>query len=287
MIPSKSKSISVFTVKEIERLRKEIKDRDELISQYEAKEAQQKERKAQTAAFQLQSSCQDLHSIEEKFDTKLEKFKEIIIEEIKKNNDKTEKQISATNKTFAEMVRSNPPNTNNKNIKDSIQEQLRSVIAEERSIQINEERERSKRSKNIIIHGVGEILHKESHLQKVGEMADKIYINKVLKDLRVDNVNVKETERFGRHMTNKDRPLRVILNSESEKQKIFTHLKNLKGKMKYKGVSITEDFTANERRILKHWRQKMKDKNEKETTEYQWRLYGYVDICPSSSINMQ
>ena len=60
----------------------------------------------ETASFQLQSSCQALQSIEEKFDTKLEKFKEIIIEEIKKNNDKTEKQIIATYKTFAEIVRS-------------------------------------------------------------------------------------------------------------------------------------------------------------------------------------
>ena len=50
----------------------------------------------------------------------------------------------------------------------------------------------------------------------------------------------------------------VIFHSEQEKEKIMRNLGNLKGNEKYKGVSITEDYTLKDRETIKEWRDKAK-----------------------------
>ena len=66
------------------------------------------------------------------------------------------------------------------------------------------------------------------------------------------------------------------LESESDKDKIMMNLQNLKGKTEYKGVSITEDYTVTERKLLQDWREKAKAKNDSEgpDSNYIWRVRG-------------
>ena len=66
------------------------------------------------------------------------------------------------------------------------------------------------------------------------------------------------------------------LENEVDKDKIMMNLQSLKGKTEYKGVSITEDYTVTERKLLQDWRDKAKAKNEAEEPDsrYIWRVRG-------------
>ena len=59
------------------------------------------------------------------------------------------------------------------------------------------------------------------------------------------------------------------------KDTIFSNLSNLKSFAKYKGVGITDDYTAAERELLKEWVERAKARNEEETDEtIIWRVRG-------------
>ena len=68
----------------------------------------------------------------------------------------------------------------------------------------------------------------------------------------------------------------LMLNSESDKDKILANLTNLKNQIEYKGVSVTEDYTLTERKLLQDWREKAKVKNNEEysNSNYIWRVRG-------------
>ena len=104
-----------------------------------------------------------------------------------------------------------------------------------------EEPERKRRGKNLIVHGKHE---QTSH-------DDKEFINQLIKDLQVGAINVKQIERLGHINGNNGRPIKLVFNNEGDKEKVFHNLRNLKGKNYYQWVSITEDYTYNERLLIK------------------------------------
>ena len=56
--------------------------------------------------------------------------------------------------------------------------------------------------------------------------------------------------RVGEIKANKIRPLKVVLSSPDEKNKVLYSMKNLKGNELYKGISVTDDYTLNEREMI-------------------------------------
>ena len=74
----------------------------------------------------------------------------------------------------------------------------------------------------------------------------------------------------------KKRPIKVVFNTEAEKNKIMENLKELKGQEKFRGMSITDDYTLAERQIIKEYSDKAKDYNNKEPqdSDYVWRVRG-------------
>ena len=48
----------------------------------------------------------------------------------------------------------------------------------------------------------------------------------------------------------------------------------LKNKEEYKGVAVAEDFTESERKVLKIWSDKAKERNKDETNGAIWRVRG-------------
>ena len=91
-----------------------------------------------------------------------------------------------------------------------------------------------------------------------------------------DNVRYKSVHRLGKPDPMKKRPIMLILEAEGDKEKILMKLSNLKDKIEYKGVSITEDYTIMERKLLQDWRNKAKTKNDAEEpdSKYVWRVRG-------------
>ena len=67
------------------------------------------------------------------------------------------------------------------------------------------------------------------------------------------------------------------MKSEHEKENIMSHLVNLKtAGEKFKKISITDDYTLEERREIKDWVEKAKAKNreEDEDSQFIWKVRG-------------
>lgn len=52
------------------------------------------------------------------------------------------------------------------------------------------------------------------------------------------------------------------------------NLTKLKDQQKYEAISITDDLTQTERKLIKHWLEKAKERNEKENDDHIWRVRG-------------
>ena len=50
------------------------------------------------------------------------------------------------------------------------------------------------------------------------------------------------------------------MNTEEERNRILSNLRNLKGIPEYKTMSATKDYTITERRMIKNWSDKAKEK---------------------------
>ena len=94
-------------------------------------------------------------------------------------------------------------------------------------------------------------------------------------DLKIDD-KTKNVIRIGKLQEEKNRPIKITLRNLEDKEKVMTNLKNLKSIEKYKRISITNDYTLTQRRIVKEWIQKAKERNEKEPTDSKvvWRVRG-------------
>ena len=66
------------------------------------------------------------------------------------------------------------------------------------------------------------------------------------------------------------------MNNEEEKNNIMANLRNLKDQVAFKGLSVTDDYTIAERRMIKEWTDKVKENNDKESPDsnYMWRVRG-------------
>ena len=99
----------------------------------------------------------------------------------------------------------------------------------------------------------------------------------MIKELETSSVVIKQIDRIGQQSDNKNRPIKVTLKNEEERDKVLDNLRNLKGKSLYKGVSVTPDYTQHERMLVKEFYEKAKLKTaEEESNEknYIWRVRG-------------
>ena len=150
---------------------------------------------------------------------------------------------------------------------NSVPNDFRAMMMANRNEELAEETEKKRRSTNLIIHGKHEST----------EANDKDSVDNLIKELQISSVVIKQIERIGQQSDNKKRPIKVTLKSEEERDKILNNLRNLKGKEQYKGVSVTPDYTQNERILVKEFYEKAKLRNAEEEsneTSYIWRVRG-------------
>ena len=75
----------------------------------------------------------------------------------------------------------------------------------------------------------------------------------------------------------KVRPLKITVDTEEQKEKIMRNLSNLKGNDDYGGISIKEDYTINERMLIREYVEQAKALNALETTKrskFEYRVRG-------------
>ena len=66
------------------------------------------------------------------------------------------------------------------------------------------------------------------------------------------------------------------MNTKVERNRILSNLRKLKGIPEYKNISVTEDYTITERRMIKDWSDKAKEKNKNESpdSKFVWKVQG-------------
>ena len=81
--------------------------------------------------------------------------------------------------------------------------------------------------------------------------------------------------RLGKKVTDKDRPLRIKMKDERVRDTIMSRLTYLKdAEEKFSKISVTYDYTVEERQLIKTWVDKAKEKSEKETENFIWKVRG-------------
>ena len=84
-------------------------------------------------------------------------------------------------------------------------------------------------------------------------------------------------QRIGTMAPDKNRPINLEFHTDEDKVKVFNNLKNLKGKNDYIGISIKEDYTSNERKLIKQFSERAETKNKEEEEKNSnifWRVRG-------------
>ena len=207
---------------------------------------------------------------------KLEELIERRMNQIEEKFTTMETKIEKKQMTHAKEVKPSYSNALSKNISNTT---FKNVIQETKNTDRVIETERIKREKNIIIHGVsegdgtaeentkGDCNYVTSLFQILGTKTNPISIARLGKPIEKsetkDNTRGKE----------KCRPIKLIMSSSDEKDLIMSRLSNLKNaEEKYRRISVKDDYTLEERNLVKHWLKIADEQNKKEgTTKYKIR----------------
>ena len=205
--------------------------------------------------------------VEEKLKSGLKAIQENVIDliddKLARPNDQTQSLIDnmTTHKqTYSNVVKSMKPGMTN---------DLRAILIEATNDEIAEELDRQSRVNNIIIHGKKEDDGTD----------DKAFAENLLKDLQVRTTAIKEIER----MVSKNdltqcigkRPIKLVLKNKDSKDEIINNLRYLKDSVLYKGISIQQDYTRNERTQIKELSDKAREMNIEEVeANVIWRVRG-------------
>ena len=150
---------------------------------------------------------------------------------------------------------------------------FRSIIKEQQKQQTDEINDQRSRARNIIIHGVKEVADaNKSEAKKF----DEDFVRNMQKTMAIEELKIVTINRIGVKNPDRTRPLLITMSNEEDKDILLRNLTKLKDQVVYKGVSVTEDYTVAERKLLTEWRDKAKEKNTEEgdTSKYIWRVRG-------------
>ena len=188
-----------------------------------------------------------------------------LITEKKKEDDNPNPKV-ASSVTYANIV--------GESQSDSTPASFRAIMMATKNEELAEEAEKKRRECNLIIHG------KEENGDD-----DKLFVQNLNKQISVGSVKINQIMRVGEIKANKIRPLKVVLSSPDEKNKVLYSMKNLKGNELYKGISVTDDYTINEREMIREFVKKAKKENEMENKDsnYIWRVRG----CPKNGLTIK
>ena len=258
-------------IKSTNQLQRDITNCENIMKQNEEdkKELESKFRKVQGELKDLKGKLKKdpaMHTIEyleSKFEEKVTKMgmeiKESIMEEIKAI------KVVSTNEnkqSYAGVAAINNDDA------------IKSIVVKARKQELAEDHDKKRRETNMIIHGVPE---PNGDDDTTPTEKDLEFVDTLIKDMhiRVPLKNVVKVVRIGKKSDEKTRPLKVVMSELKWKDTIFNNLCNLKSFAKYKGVGITDDYTAAERELLKEWVERAKTRNEEETDETViWRVRG-------------
>ena len=128
-----------------------------------------------------------------------------------------------------------------------------------------QEKQIDPKARNIIIHGITADKGKEHDGRIIAELFRNIMVPHIPSSI----------DRLGMKKTDKARPIRLIMQSEKEKSDFMSNLGRLKyGIDEFKKISITDDYTLDERAEIKTWVKKAEARNTKNESDYIWKVRG-------------
>ena len=142
---------------------------------------------------------------------------------------------------------------------------IKLVSSEDRIASLSPECTRlvKEREQNVIVHGLEE-----------GEISD----TQLIKDIFEATDTQQEPSfinRLGPKRDGKTRPLMVRMRNKEEKEQFMSKLWMLKNaRRRFKRMSITNDYTLEERYMIKKYVEEAKIRNTTERNEYQWKVRG-------------
>ena len=140
-----------------------------------------------------------------------------------------------------------------KNVNEKVIENAISHAKNDERLQQNEWQ---KRERNMIIHGIDEI----------DSQTDDDFVHNFLVTVGASVVPESIT-RLGKTEDGKIRPLKVIMKSTEDKSQVMSRLVNLKNAdERYRKVSVRDDYSVEERLLIKQWSEKAAAKNLAEKT---------------------
>ena len=83
-------------------------------------------------------------------------------------------------------------------------------------------------------------------------MIDETFVTKFIDAVGIQ-ATFKVIVRIGKADHTKRRPIKLVMNSEEDKNKIMENLKNLKDNNTFHGLTITDDYTIAERQLIKEY----------------------------------
>ena len=201
--------------------------------------------------------------INKRFDKIEKSVDELISNKFKENHkavaeigEKINGTITTSTKTFSDTVKGNiTANT------------LSTAFRERKNDEMVQERERDKRSANLVIYGVSEVC--------TGELKDHDdqFISSFMDIIGV-TVRPKEITRLGKPNEDKKRPLKLVMGCDDDKNTVMSRLSNLKNADEiYRKLSVREDYTIEEREQVREWVKKAAAKNTEENTDC-WKVRG-------------
>jgi hypothetical protein len=119
--------------------------------------------------------------------------------------------------------------------------------AREMQMDKEEQAEITKRKNSVIIHGLRE---PEGVSGEERKRNDEDRIVDMLHQIRCDEISITNCVRLGKQLTDpnaKPRPIKLVLVSEGQKDKLLYNAKNLRGRSGLEGVFIHQDLTPAQR----------------------------------------
>jgi len=160
--------------------------------------------------------------------------------------------------TFAETL---TKNINEVTIEKAIQESLNKELVQDT--------QRMKREKNMIIHGVVE--NRGAEIEDMEH--DEMYISDLFQIIGAD-VKPTTITRLGKPNEERNRPIKLVMESTEDKAQVMSRLINLKNaEQVYRSISVKDDHTYEERETIKQWMRKADQRNKKEKTT-DWKVRG-------------
>ena len=121
----------------------------------------------------------------------------------------------------------------------------------------------SQRELNVIVHGI-----KEDGARTNDTVAE------LFGTLELKHQPTTLANRLGSKSSDKSRPILITMESHQRKRELMSKLWKLKhGPDKFQKISVTEDFTQEERNEIKRWVEEAKQRTDKESG-YIWKVRG-------------